>query len=241
MNGKRFVRGTVSLLILLSLILALLFYAWSPKVYSLPALVKSSASLHGTTYVSLSQVPVVLQKALIDTEDQSFYTNPGISFKGIGRSIITDLISGEFKEGASTITQQLVREYYLSPGKTFSRKLTEAYLALIVTKKFSKENVLEMYLNGVYFGHGAWGVNSAARIYFNKTVNQLNVSECTLLAGLPQSPSYYDPIVNYQAARKRQYQVLQSMLDARDLNENDIDKIMAMPLEIKNHAASSAK
>lgn len=233
MVGKKFKRVAVSLIILLVLVTISALYSWFPKVYALPSLVKSNVTSHGATYVSLAQVPTVLQKAIIDTEDQSFYTNPGISVKGIGRSIIADLISGKFEQGASTLTQQLVRECYLSQEKTASRKLKEIYLALIVTKNFSKESILEMYLNSVYLGHGAWGVNSAAKIYFNKTLGELNPAECTLLAGLPQAPSYLDPYTNYKAARDRQLQVLQSMVDSSDLNKNDVNKILAMPLELK--------
>lgn len=233
MNGKRFIRVAASLFILLSLVLVSAFYSPLSNVNSLPSLVKSNVISHGAAYLSLSQVPTILQQAVIDTEDQSFYTNPGISLKGIGRSIITDLISGNFEEGASTLTQQLVREYYLSQEKTASRKLKEVYLALKVTKNFSKQNILEMYFNSVYFGHGAWGVNSAAKIYFNKTVDELNPAQCTLLAGLPQAPSYLDPYINYKAARDRQLHVLQSMVNSGDLNENDVNKILAMPLELK--------
>ncbi|HEX3010887.1 MAG TPA: biosynthetic peptidoglycan transglycosylase [Syntrophomonadaceae bacterium] len=230
---KRYFKTAVSLLLLLSLVLISAYYAWLPNISALPVLVKSQVTSHNTSYVPLSQVPPFLQKALVDTEDQSFYINPGISFKGIARSVIADLISGKYKEGASTLTQQLVRQYYLSQEKTISRKLKEAYLAVLVTKKFSKETILEMYLNSVYFGHGAWGIDAAARIYFSKSVGELNVSECTLLAGLPQAPSYLDPYINYQAARNRQLEVLYAMADAHDLNQKDIDKIMAMPLVIK--------
>lgn len=232
MHYLRLFKKILTIFILLSLIAIPLYGYWLPKVSSLPSLVQSNAEAHGTTYIDLSQVPNSLQKAIIDTEDQSFYSNPGISFKGIGRSIITDLINRKFQEGASTITQQLVREYYLSQEKTISRKLKEASLALMVTKKYSKEDILEMYLNSVYFGHGAWGIDSAARIYFNQKVSELTPAQCTLLAGLPQAPSYLDPFANYQAARDRQLQVLYSMVDAGDLNQDDVNKIMTMPLGI---------
>lgn len=222
---------TVILVILLGLIAASFAYSL-PKVDSLPELVKSNVSSHDVAYVSLTQVPTVLQEAIIDTEDQSFYTNSGISIKGIGRSIIIDLISRKYEQGASTITQQLVREYYLSQQKTAARKLKEIYLAQKVTKIFSKSDILEMYLNSVYLGHGAWGVNSAAKIYFNKSVSELNSAQCTLLAGLPQAPSYLDPYKNLQGARDRQLLVLHSMVDTGDLNQNDVNKILAEPLDL---------
>jgi penicillin-binding protein 1A len=215
------------------MLLTIIAYARLPRVDSLPALVQANVTRHEAAYISLSEMPDGLVKGIIDTEDRSFYTNPGISFKGIARSVVTNLGSGKYQEGASTITQQLVREYYLSPEKTIVRKIKEALLALIVTKKFEKSEILEMYLNSIYFGHGAWGADAAARIYFNKPVGQLNLAQCTLLAGLPQAPSYLDPYVNYQAARNRQLQVLNSMEDVGDLHENEIDKIMALPLGIE--------
>lgn len=227
-NGLK--RTALGLLVILSLFLVFSFWARLPQISKLPGLVRSNVAMHGATYVSLSQIPAILPQALIDTEDQSFYTNPGISIKGIGRSLITDLVSQEFKEGASTLTQQLVRQYYLSPQKTISRKLKEAFLAIIVTQKFSKDSILEMYLNSVYFGHGAWGIDAAADIYFGKAADELNASECTLLAGLPQAPSYLDPYANYEEARKRQMAVLKAMARRQHLSENQINDIMAMPL-----------
>jgi penicillin-binding protein 1A len=231
--SKRFIKTALKIFILLILVLIPVYYFLFPQVSALPSLVQSNIKSHDTLYVPLSQMPDSLQKAIIDTEDQSFYSIPGISFKGIGRSIIIDVVNRKFQEGASTITQQLARQYYLSQEKTISRKLKEATIALMVTKTFTKDEILEMYLNSVYFGHGAWGIDAASKIYFNKTVSELTTAQCTLLAGLPQAPSYLDPFINYQAARDRQLQVLEAMVDAGDLNQYNIQEIIAMPLDLK--------
>ncbi|HWP96528.1 MAG TPA: transglycosylase domain-containing protein [Syntrophomonadaceae bacterium] len=227
--ARRFFRDLCYGIILLALLLAGYCYYQLPQVNALPTLVRSGVSSHGASYVSLSQVPKVMQEAIIDTEDHSFYTNCGISFEGIGRSLLSDLKSGKFEEGASTLTQQLVRQHYLSSEKTISRKIKEVALALVVNKKYTKQEILEMYLNSIYFGHGAWGVQAAAQVYFKKNVSQLSPAQCTLLAGLPQAPSYLDPLSNYKAARDRQSQVLQSMVQAGDISQNDAAKILNVP------------
>ncbi len=215
-------------------IVFLIFYSRLPDVDSLPLQVQSNLVSHGTAYVSLHDVPPTLTKAIIDTEDKSFYDNSGISIEGIGRSILTNLKTGDYSEGASTITQQLVRTYYLSSEKTMSRKMKEAALAIKVTRAYTKDEILEMYLNSIYFGHGAWGIDAAAKTYFGKSVKDLNQNQCTILAGLPQAPSYYDLMANLPAARERQQQVLQAMVNQGDIGEGDVSKILSMPLEIKN-------
>lgn len=204
-----------------------------PVVRALPGLVKSRVEAHGGTWISPAQIPVSLQQAVIATEDRSFYTNLGVSFEGIARSVLVDLLSGSFQEGGSTITQELARNQLLTPEKTISRKLKEMVLALMITRDFSKPDILNMYLNSVYFGHGAYGVDAAARTYFGRPVSALSFAQCTLLAGLPQAPSYYDPLKNYQAARERQGQVLQSMVQVGDLDRAGAMKIWHAPLNLR--------
>lgn len=201
-----------------------------PVVRTLPTLVASKAQARGEIMVPLNQIPSALQQAFIDTEDRTFYSNPGISIAGTGRSLIVDLISGQYSEGGSTITQQLARQLFLTDQKNLSRKLKEMILALMITRDFSKQDILSMYLNSVYFGHGAWGINAAAKVFFHKPVADLNIAQCTLLAGLPQAPSYLDPLKNYQAARSRQGEVLQSMVDAGHLNQQQAAQIKNMPV-----------
>ena len=167
-------------------------------VRTLPTVVESQLQAHSGRHVSLAQIPRPLQLAVIDTEDHSFYANPGVSLEGILRSVLVDFASGDYLEGGSTITQQLAKNQLVGDERTASRKLREIFLALVITRSYSKQEILELYLNSVYFGHGAWGVVSAARVYFNTPVNALNYGQCTLLAGLLQSPTAYDPLINYQ-------------------------------------------
>jgi membrane peptidoglycan carboxypeptidase len=224
-------------LLLLAVVIAMLIIVITireqPVVHALPNLVESEVHANGETFIPLSQIPQLLQQAVIDTEDRSFYKNPGISFEGTGRSLIIDLLNGKYSEGGSTITQQLARKFFFTNQKTISRKLKEMILAVIITNDFSKQDILAMYLNSVYFGHGASGIKAAARIFFNKPVADLNIAQCTLLAGLPQAPTYLDPLNNYQAARFRQSEVLQSMVDAGHIYKRKVSEIQIMPLGLR--------
>ncbi|VBB08282.1 transglycosylase [Lucifera butyrica] len=216
-----------------AIVIAIVVIDRQPLVKALPELVKSNVQEHGSVWVPLSQIPQALQEAIIDTEDRSFYTNPGISFAGTARSLVIDLMSGSYSEGGSTLTQQLARQYFLTDRKTISRKVKEAILAVMITNNFSKREILTMYLNSVYFGHGAWGIHAAAGVFFNKPAAQLNFAQCTLLAGLPQAPSYLDPFTNYRAARIRQTEVLRSMIEAGDLSPEMASRIWHMPLNLR--------
>lgn len=230
------VKALKILILLLFVIVSIWLFSFikqeSPVVKTLPVLIESKLHAQGQTYVPLSDIPYSLQRAIIDTEDQRFYSNPGVSIEGIIRSILRDLISQSFQEGGSTITQQLAKNQILGSEKTFSRKLKEVILALMITSNFSKQDILAMYLNSVYFGHGAWGIDAAAQIYFNKPVSELTPGQSTLLAGLPQSPSFFDPFKNLTAARSRQKQVVDAMLETGDLDQNKATEIMNMPINL---------
>lgn len=208
-------------------------------VSTLPGVVQSRLQTHSGRYVPLAQIPEPLQLAVVDTEDHSFYANPGVSLEGILRSILVDFSSGSYLEGGSTITQQLAKNQFVGDERTASRKLREIILALVITRSYSKQEILELYLNSVYFGHGAWGVQTAARVYFNLPVAALNYGQCTLLAGLLQSPNAYDPLVNYQVARARQSQVLQSMVHAGTLDQGQTASIYALPLNLRGRSERS--
>jgi penicillin-binding protein 1A len=230
----------LSLLLLLSaavifLFMFLIIAKERSVVHSLPELVKTKAQARGEKYLPLSQIPQMLQLAVIDTEDRTFYSNPGISFEGTGRSLLVDLVSGRYSEGGSTITQQLARNLFLTDQKTITRKMKEMILAVMITNQFSKRDILDMYLNSVYFGHGAWGIHAAARVYFAKPATDLDIAQCTLLAGLPQAPSFLDPYSNYRAARSRQAEVLQSMVEAGHIGRRQAAQIQDMPLGLAGH------
>ncbi len=169
------------------------------------------------TPVALSEVPEALRQAIVATEDARFYQNPGIDFKAILRSAWWNLRSGHIISGASTITQQLARNLLLSPDEryeqSYSRKLREAILAWRITDRYSKDEILELYLNEIYFGNLAYGVEAAAQTYFGKHVRDLDLAECALLAGLPQSPPLYNPFEHLEAAKERQAVVLRLMVE----------------------------
>lgn len=168
------------------------------------------------TRVSLRDLPLSLRQAVIAVEDASFYDNPGIDAGGIARSLVQNIGAGEIVAGGSTITQQLARDVLLSKeerdSRSLTRKLREAVLALRMTRTYSKDQTLEMYLNEVYFGQLAYGVEAAARVYFGKSARDLDLAESALLAGLIQSPAAYNPLVNLDAARSRQQIVLGLMV-----------------------------
>lgn len=162
--------------------------------------------------VALSRVPEYLQTALLTTEDRRFYEHSGLAVRGILRAMVQNMRRGRFAQGASTLTQQLAKTLFLTPRKTISRKLREAILSIQLERRYTKDEILALYLNQVYFGSGAYGVASAARVYFGKPVQDLTLAQCALIAGLPKSPSRYSPLVNPELALKRRDIVLRQML-----------------------------
>ncbi|NLN86411.1 MAG: PBP1A family penicillin-binding protein [Syntrophomonadaceae bacterium] len=172
-------------------------------------------SLHGVENrvdVNLEQVPPALIQAFIATEDKEFYNHHGINVKGIARAVLRNFQVGDMTgQGASTITQQLARSSFLSNDKNWERKIKEMFLAFKIEATYSKDEILEMYLNKIYFGAGAYGVQAASHTFFDKDVSELTLPEASLLAGLVQSPSYYNPFSNMDSAKNRQKQVLYSM------------------------------
>ena len=161
--------------------------------------------------VSINKIPKYLKEAVIATEDKNFYHHRGFDTMGMIRSTITNILSGEVKQGGSTITQQLARILFLSNERTFDRKIKELIIAHRIEKTISKDEILELYLNSVYLGSGVYGVSSAARTFFDKDLSQLTLAEQALIAGLPQAPSIYSPFANKKAGLKRRDQVLRRM------------------------------
>jgi penicillin-binding protein 1A len=181
-------------------------------------------------FVPLSQIPKTLQDAVIATEDRRFYYHWGVDPIGIGRAIVQNYRRGRIVEGGSTITQQLTKVLFLTPDRSLERKLKEAVLALELERRYPKDRILEMYLNQVYFGGGAYGVEAAARTYFGKSVSDVTVREAALLAGLPRAPSAYAPFENPQAARQRREVVVRRMVEFGVLKEADARKLVASDL-----------
>lgn len=162
--------------------------------------------------VKLDQVPQNLQDAFVAVEDNRFYDHIGVDPRGIARAIWANLRGRTVSEGGSTITQQLAKNAYLTQDRTLKRKIQEVFLALRLEHQYTKSEILELYLNQIYFGQGAYGVQAAARTYFGKDVEDLTLNECAMLAGIPKSPNYYSPLNNLQAAQERKATVLDQMV-----------------------------
>lgn len=178
--------------------------------------------------VSLDEISDYVKKGTVDTEDRRFYEHDGIDTQSILRAVYVQLLGGS--EGASTITQQLVRNTVLSDEQfdyTLRRKVREAYIALQLEKMYSKDEILNMYLNTIYYGHSAYGIEAASVTYFNKHASELTLAEAATLVGLPQSPSYYDPTVNMEACRTRRNDVLDRMLSEGDITQEEHDSAQA--------------
>ena len=188
------------------------------RIYSADKVLIAELFLEKREPVPLDTIPHYLKAALIATEDRKFYTHSGVDLKGIARAIVKDIWAGEFVEGASTITQQLAKTLFLTPRKTLVRKIKEAILAFQLERRYTKEEILELYLNQVYFGSGAYGAQSASKIFFGKNVAELTIAECALVAAMPKSPSRYSPLVNPELAIKRRNIVLKQMRDTGIIN-----------------------
>ncbi len=184
--------------------------------------------------VPLSQIPVYLKKAIVAIEDKNFYSHSGVDLKGIARAAIKDVKAGKFVEGASTITQQLAKTLFLTPEKNILRKVKEAVLAFQMERRYTKDEILSLYLNQIYFGSGAYGVKAAAWIFFNKKVEDLTLAESALISGMPKSPSRYSPLVNPDLSMKRRDIVLRQMLKDKIICEKEF-------MEAKNELLNFSK
>ena len=170
--------------------------------------------------VKIDAVPLLMRQAILAAEDERFYQHGGVDYLGVLRAALANLSSGGAREGASTITMQVARNFFLSSEKTLSRKFNEALLALKIEHSLSKQQILELYVNQIYLGQRAYGFASAAQTYFNKSLNQLNVAEIAMLAGLPKAPSRFNPVVNPKRAKLRQLYVLRRMHELKFISDN---------------------
>jgi 1A family penicillin-binding protein len=181
-------------------------------------------------WVSIDRIPLFLQKAVVAVEDARFYEHNGIDLRGIARAVVKDVVKGRLAEGGSTITQQLVKNKYLSAEKSIDRKVNEGLMALELEKKYTKKQILEMYLNEIYYGNGAWGIAQAARIYFDKAPEALNDAECSLLAGVPKNPGRYNPLGKAVNVSQRRAIVLKRMIDLGMISSNHKKQITSQPV-----------
>ncbi len=180
--------------------------------------------------VKIDKVPQLLVDAILAAEDESFYYHQGVDFQGIARAAWSNFRSGRTAEGASTITMQVARNYFLSPEKTYTRKLKEVLLALKIERELTKNEILQLYINKIYLGNHAYGFGAAAQVYFGKTLDQLTLPEMAMLAGLPKAPSRDNPFNNAKAARIRRAYVLLRMFKLGFIDQADYQAALASPL-----------
>ena len=173
-------------------------------------------------WVTIDRIPLFLQKAIVAVEDARFYEHGGVDLRGIARAAVKNVAKGRLAEGGSTITQQLIKNKYLSSEKSLDRKVNEGLMALELEKKYSKKQILEMYLNEIYYGNGAWGIAQAARIYFDKAPEELTDIECSFLAGIPKNPGRYNPLGKPDDVARRRSIVLQRMVDVGVLSSSQL-------------------
>jgi len=201
-------------------------------IYSADQVLLGELFMEKRSIVPIGQFPADLITALVTIEDRNFYSHSGIDLKGILRAIVKDILAGHFAEGASTITQQLAKTLFLTKEKTLTRKAKEAILAFQLERRYTKDEILALYLNQIYFGSGAYGVESAAQRYFGKPASQMDLSQCALIAGLPQAPSTYSPLNHPDLAAKRRNLVLRVMRRQGLIDDNQYQAAIAQPVRV---------
>ncbi|MBM7623793.1 PBP1A family penicillin-binding protein [Sporohalobacter salinus] len=211
---------------------------WKPKeatmIYSENGKLLARLYKENRNYTPISKIPKKLQNAIISIEDNRFYEHSGIDIWGIIRALSVNIIHGNIIEGGSTITQQLVKNAFLTNERTFRRKIQEAYLAIQLEKRYTKKEILELYLNEIYLGHNTYGVQTAATYYFNKDLQDLTLTESALLAGLPKSPNQYSPYNNPKIAKQRRNIVLSQMAKYDYITKSKAAKLQQKPINLEN-------
>ena len=203
------------------------------RVYTIDGALLAEFGAEHRAIVDLSKTPKVLQHAILAAEDDRFYQHGGVDTMGVLRAALSNLTSGGAKEGASTITMQVARNFFLSSEKTLTRKLNEALLAIKIEHSLSKDQILTLYINQIYLGQRAYGFGAASLAYFGKPIEKINLAEAAMLAGLPKAPSRYNPVVNFPRAQARQHYVLRRMLDLNYITNTEYEAALNQPLVIR--------
>jgi len=200
------------------------------RVYTLEGELIGEFGEERRVLVDIKDVPPALINAIVATEDERFFQHSGVDYIGVARAAYANLLTGGRRQGASTITMQVARNFFLSSEKTLTRKLYEVLLALKIEHSLTKDQILGLYINQIYLGQRAYGFASAARTYFGKSLDKLTLGECAMLAALPKAPSTYNPISNPQPAKKRQILVLRRMRELGYIAQEDFDKAVEAPI-----------
>ena len=196
--------------------------------------VVDTLSVESREIAKLEDISPYVKDAFLSIEDKQFYSHHGLNFRGITRAVITTFLKGRPTQGGSSITQQLAKNAFLTPERTFSRKVKEAILTYQIERTYTKDEILERYLNEIYFGSGSYGIRNAAEQYFKKDVKDLNVAEAALLAGIPNRPTKYDPNRNLENALHRQKIILKEMYDDGKITKEQYDEALAYKFELEN-------
>jgi len=183
--------------------------------------------------IKINEVPRVAIQAFVAAEDSRFFEHKGFDVQSIFRAVFKNLEAGHIIQGGSTITQQVAKMMYLSPEKKYTRKFKEAILAYKIDRYLTKEEILNLYLNQIYLGHGTYGVESASLGYFGKSARELKLHEAALLAGMPKAPSNYSPFLHYDKAKQRQYYVLTRMVEDGYISREQMEKAYKVPLNLR--------
>ena len=183
--------------------------------------------------VRISEVPQALTYAILAAEDERFYQHSGVDYVGVARAALSNFASGEVRQGASTITMQVARNFFLSKEKTVTRKFNEVLLAFKIESNLTKDQILELYINQIYLGQRAYGFAAASQIYFGKPLAELSLAESAMLAGLPKAPSSYNPIANATRAKQRQHYVLRRMRELQLIGDEEFAAADQQPIVVK--------
>ena len=226
-NLKKFL--VVIILIVLSILALLIgqgYKMYKEAISTMPLSQKVESIKSQKDYTSLSEIPKIYTVAVISVEDHRFEKHHGIDVIAIARAAFNDIRTMSFVEGGSTITQQLAKNMYFTQEKKITRKIAEVFMSYEIEKNYSKDEILELYVNTIYYGNNYYNIKSASLGYFDKLPKDLNSSECTMLAGIPNAPSLYNPKATTKLAKQRQKQVIQKMIKYGNLNKEDANKIL---------------
>jgi len=185
--------------------------------------------------IAINQIPKQLIQAFLAAEDDRYYDHPGVDYKSLMRASIQLLLTGKKKQGGSTITMQVTRNFLLTPEKTYERKFKEIILSLQIEKSYSKDQILEFYLNKIYMGHRSYGIVAAAKTYYGKTLEELTLAQQAMIAGLPKAPSAYNPISNPERAKMRRDYILHRMQLLAYASKEAVDHALKQPITAKQH------
>ena len=226
-NLKKFL--IVIILIVLSILALLIgqgYKMYKEAISTMPLSQKVESIKSQKDYTSLSEIPKIYTVAVISVEDHRFEKHHGIDVIAISRAAFNDIRTMSFVEGGSTITQQLAKNMYFTQEKKITRKIAEVFMSYEIEKNYSKDEILELYVNTIYYGNNYYNIKSASLGYFDKLPKDLNSSECTMLSGIPNAPSLYNPKATTKLAKQRQKQVIQKMIKYGNLNKEDANKIL---------------